>query len=164
MPQAHENGNTKQKIEELRNSIKALQNESRQASIDRNSLVQQQKAVRKQISTLISETQQLRKTRDELTSEVKAEKGKRTELNSQIKEKVTEIKTLSPSKKSERNAAQIKYEINRINKKIETECVSFEKEKQLMKVLHGLEKEYAAAMKEREAFAQKKKYQASLAT
>ncbi len=162
MLESHENKNAKQKIEELRNSITALQLQSKQTYFERDSLIKEQRNIRQQISSLISQTQQLRKTRDALTAEVKTEKNKRSELNTQIKDKFSEIQTLNPQKKGAKNPGFIKHAINALNKKIETEVISFEKEKQLMKQLHALEKEYAAAVKEQAAFAQKKEVSTEL--
>lgn len=162
MLESNENSNADKKISELKDSIHAIQAEEKKFKAEYISLKNQRNSLRNQISLLVAETREIRKARDSLTAEVKAEKTKRGELNSQIKDKFSSIKSLTPAQPGQKNAGMIKHAINAINKKIETEVISFEKEKEMMKTLHKLEKEYAAAMKAQEAYSQKKEVSTEL--
>lgn len=163
MQEAHGNNNASQRIQELRDSLKTIQSEGNKLQTEYYNLKKQRNQVRNEISKLVAETRQIRKTRDNITAEVKAEKEKRGELNTHIKEKITSIHII-PLKKGEKNPSQIKHSMNLINQKIETEVISFEKEKELMKILHKLKKEYDAAMKIQEEYMRKKEASAEINT
>lgn len=103
-----------------------------------------------EISLLIRKTKELRHERDLLTKEVKERKELRSKLNEDISLKVQKVRGVQEIKKQieqssgiKENPMSAKREIDRLNTKIETEGLSFEKEKELMKKIHTLEKKYA---------------------
>ncbi len=92
--------------------------------------------------------------RNALSAAVQQEKKKRDELNKIISEKVKEAKSLQGDKKEEaRHPEELRKQIAGLEKRIETEGLSFDKEKQLMKTINTLRKQYAAAMKVEESWA-----------
>ncbi len=142
---------TKQ-ADELSNQIKALRKRLHELNDFKEKLFDQRNTVGKQISELIKNVKGIRSERDNLTSEVKMSKEEREKLNNDIKAKTLELKKLT----EERNAANdkaglkedprfLKRELERLNYKIETEAMSFDKETKLMKVIKDLKKKVDAA-------------------
>ena len=108
--------------------------------------------VSKEIHQLISEVKRLKQERDQLTDEVKKHKESRTELNEQLKNKIDEAKKLNAEKKkasgkteSRDNPSYLKRLMDKLEQRIETEALQFEKEKALMKEIKELKKRYTAA-------------------
>jgi phosphoserine phosphatase len=118
----------------------------------RESLFNQKKACSDQIRGLINRIKGTQETRDTLTTSVKLTKEERAKLHDSIKAKQSEF----DKRKLEYDAAvkkanlkgdpaQLKREIERLEHKIETDVVSFEKEKQLMKVIKQMKQQLAGA-------------------
>ncbi|MBI4141939.1 hypothetical protein HY484_03380 [Candidatus Woesearchaeota archaeon] len=162
MSEVNDDKQLRQKIDGLQRSVTFLQSEADKIYASRNSLEKEQRSLRNELKKLIFASQEARKERDALTAEVKEEKTKRSELSAQIKEKIGSVKSLSTDAKIAGSLGRLKHEINVINTKIETEVISFEKEKALMKRLHVLEKEYAAAKKSAESIKERKEVSCEL--
>lgn len=103
----------------------------------------------KTILDRVSEIKGEKSKRNELTAKVRDLKVKRDDLNAKIKERIDELKVLEGSLSgmqgkdgSKENPVEIKKRIERLEFKIETEPMSFEKEKELMKEIKKLKKSY----------------------
>ncbi len=141
--EAHNNSELQAQAQELRNKLSALTEEKERWFAKR-------KEYSEQIKHEIQKIKESLKERNELSSKVHQEKKKRDELNKVISEKIKEAKSLHPEEKTERriNPHELKRQINALEKKIETEGLSFDKEKQLMKTINTLKKQYKAAQDE----------------
>ena len=164
MPEINDDKQLRQKIDELRRTVKALQSEGNKVYGERVAVEKEQRALRSELKKLISESQQARKERDVFTAKVREEKSKRSELGSQIKEKIGVVKSFSKDAHSVGSLNYLKHSMNVINAKIETEVMPFEKEKALMKQLHKFEKEYAEAKKAADLLKQKQASSSELKT
>ena len=139
---------------ELRQEVLLLKTELNQIDEQKEAAFQKKEKYNSQIRGLISAIKEDKHERDKLTKEVKEEKGKREEYNKQIKENISNIKSLEGQKeailkkyKIQNDPSLIKQDIERLEFRIETEAMSFEKEKQLMKSINALRKKYNEAKK-----------------
>ena len=108
------------------------------------------KTLGSEISLCIRRARELRQERNTLTAKVKEKKEERQKLNEQITEKIKRVKELQAQKVQVQsksgmteNPSRIKEELDRLNAKIETDVISFDKERAIMKQIHTLEKKYA---------------------
>ncbi len=113
-----------------------------------------------QIKVEIQKIKDSLEKRNALSATVQQEKKKRDELNKIISDKVKEAKSLKGDKKEEvkveprrLHPEELRKQIAGLEKRIETEGLSFDKEKQLMKTINTLRKQYATAMKAEECWA-----------
>lgn len=106
------------------------------------------------IKVEIGKIKDIIKERDIFTAAVKEDKARRDELNKSFSEKIKCLKKLD----EEQNAilakiakeqkgvkihpSEVRRQISALEKKIETDGISFEKEKELMKIINTLKKEY----------------------
>jgi uncharacterized coiled-coil DUF342 family protein len=136
-------------LDELQPKIRELKQKLNQLNDQKEKAFQQRNPVGKEISKLIHELKQLKQDRDQLTEEVKKLKDNRTGLNEIIKKKIEEAKKLNEERKKStekvgmrESPSQIKRLMDKLEMKIETEVISFEKEKALMKEIKELKKKY----------------------
>ncbi len=97
------------------------------------------------IASLIEEIKKNKILRDECSKVVKESKQKRDELNAQLKTKIDEQKQFKKEHgelPKGRDPLILKRDIEHMEQTIETNVMSFEKEKQLMKRINDLRKEY----------------------
>ena len=142
---------TKQ-ADELAHQIKTLRGRLNELNDQKEKLFDQRHAVGKEISELIKNVKGIRSERDALTSAVKLTKEEREKLHEDIKKALAESKRLKDEKDAlvkksgvTDDPRFIKRELERLNYKIETEAMSFDKETKLMKVIKDLKKKYDAA-------------------
>ena len=90
--------------------------------------------------------------RDELTKKVKEGKQERDKLNQEIKDKISKLKDLKNEKESilkkyniTEDSSRIKGVIEKLELSIETDAMSFENEKKVMKKIKGLKKKFNEA-------------------
>lgn len=140
--------------EQLRKQAEALQNELRekrkelkQLHDSKEELFHKRQQLRQQISKLINETKALRETRNKLTEEVKQAKTERSKLTENIKGKIGEFKQTDTTVKRGPSTGFLKQQIEKLQFRIETEGLTFEKEKGVMKQIRELEKELKNAQK-----------------
>ncbi|MEK6822457.1 MAG: hypothetical protein AABY13_01400, partial [Nanoarchaeota archaeon] len=140
--QATQMEHLQQEISALRRSLSTINNE-------KESLFSKRQEVGKQISALIRDIKGIRTERDSLTGNVRLSKEEREKLNDEIKHKIDELKTLKDAEQgpAQEDPRRIKREIERLEYKIETDVMSFDKEKQLMKVIKEMKKKCAEAEK-----------------
>ena len=130
-------------ITEQRSTLKQLNDQKEELFSKRN-------PVGKQIAGSIREIKQLRKERDEITIEVKESKKKRDELTKKIKEQISKFQKSSSNKREVRvreSPRALKQQVDKMQYTIETEALSFEKEKGLMKTIRAVEKKLEEAKK-----------------
>lgn len=139
-------------LDELQPRIKALKQRLNELNDQKEKAFQQRNPVGKEISSLIHNIKQLKKDRDSLTDEVKKLKENRTGLNEIIKKKIEEAKKLNAEKKKaadklglKENPGHLKMMMDKLEQKIETDVMSFDKEKAIMKEIKDLKKRYTAA-------------------
>ena len=154
MPTPEERKGLIRQSNELNNEIRQLRSSLNKINDQKEAFFRKKEELNKEISDLIGEIKSSRSERNQLTTSVKESKVKRRELNSEIKKKIDEIKKLNKEKteiarkhKIEEDPAQIKAEIEKLNSRIETEVMSFDKEKAVMKQINSLKKKYGEASK-----------------
>lgn len=142
------------KLGELRREVTALRTELNQADEQKEEWFEKKEELGSRIRGLIRKIKEDREKRNTLTKEVKEEKKERDSLNQEVKDKISAVKELSRekdeiSKKAgfKEDPSDIRRQIERLEFKIETEGLSFEKEKKLMDVIKGLKKRYKEAQK-----------------
>src|SRR3989338_2377567 len=139
-------------VQELKAKLNAINDEKEKWFAKRLEIGNQIKAEIQKIKDSLGK-------RNALSATVQHEKKKRDELNKIISEKVKEAKSLQGDKKEEvkverkMHPEELRKQIAGLEKRIETEGLSFDKEKQLMKTINTLRKQYATAMKAEEGWA-----------
>jgi uncharacterized coiled-coil DUF342 family protein len=135
-----------------REDIRKLQAELNSVNEKKEDWFRKKEECSKQIHALIQSVKTSRDTRNKMTEEVKQSKEKRQGLNVEFKETLDRIKDLSKEKedliskhKLTEDPIRIKREISRLERNLETEVISFEKEKLMMKRINQLRKQYNQA-------------------
>lgn len=150
-----------QNLEKVSHDLQQLKSEAGEIKKDLNSAndmketaYSKKEEVSKTIVQMINSVKELRNRRDSLTNEVKALKEQRQKLNGDLGEKIARIKKLyeerdklglkpQPVAAAHRGPppAILKKEIERLEYKIETEVMSFDKEQKLMKLIKEKKKQ-----------------------
>jgi len=101
----------------------------------------------KEIKDKIKNIRENKTKRNSLTEEVKKHKEKRKEIYDKSKNKISDIKEIGKQERDlirkhniKGNPSRIKEDIDMLESKIETEVISFEKEKEIMKKIKALKK------------------------
>jgi len=143
--QAHELDLLREQIRSLRSQISTINDE-------KEALFQKKKELVSKRTTVVKEIKDFRSQRDGLTTTVKELKTARTTLNQQIKDKIAHIKDLQQKKDElviklniKEDPLKIRRQIEHLNMRVETEALSFEKEKEVMKAIRDLRKKYDSA-------------------
>ncbi len=161
-------GDVKAQIQDIKNKLNAINTEKEQWFAKRNDFSQQIKAE-------IGKIKESAKSRDTLTSSVQEVKKRRDELNKQIAEKIKVAKTMQGSvqkttqekegsSKPYINAEELRRQIAGMEKKIETEGLTFEKEKELMKKIKSIKKQYDEAKKVSESWGKSRELSKEIST
>lgn len=134
---------TQKQIESLQHEISELRKRLSDINQEKETLFGTRHEIGKQISTLIKDVKGIRTQRDSLTGTVRLSKDEREKLNDEIRTKIEEVKKLkaiAPQPKEHDDPRRLRREIERLDYKIETEVMSFDKEKQIMKTIKELKK------------------------
>lgn len=138
--------------DELNHEIRKLRSRLSELNDQKEKLFDQRNHIAKEISELIKNVKGIRTERDSMTSEVKLSKEEREKLNDDIKKAIADAKKLTTErdeliKKSgvKDDPRFLKRELERLNYKIETEAMSFDKETKLMKVIKDMQKKLNAS-------------------
>lgn len=136
-------------IKNLKAEVTNVRSELNDLDAQKESWFEKKKAASKDIVLLISEITKFKQKRDDLTNQVKELKKERDEKNTVVKDMSSEMKRLdsereelSKGQKLDFDPMKIKAQIEMIERKIETEGVSFNKEKVMMKQIKDLRKKY----------------------
>lgn len=147
---------SKQERKELNKKLKDFRDEVADIREDLNLLNEEKEKwfkkrndISNKIKVSIKELKFAKGERDNLTKQVKDSKQRRGELNEDIKKKIEDIKKLNSEKndiakkyKIEGDPSKIKEEIERLEFILETNVMSFDKEKALMKQIKDKKKQY----------------------
>lgn len=137
------------KLDEIKKEVSSLRDELNSIDSRKEAMFEKKEKFRKEVSDIISDVKDSKSKRNSLTKEVKDKKGRREELNRQIKDKIEEIKKLGEKKKAiekkhniKGNPSMIKEQIDRLESRVETEVMSFNREQQIMKSIKDLKKQF----------------------
>ncbi|MBI2523317.1 hypothetical protein HYW19_02935 [Candidatus Woesearchaeota archaeon] len=138
-------------LDELKSDVNFLKKEMNKTNGDKESWYSRKEEISRGIREKINAIKQNREKRDSLTGKVRELKEKRAKLNDELRKKVFELTGLKKQsadlmKKSKITyPSKIKTDIDSIESKLETEVMSFDKEKELSKKLKLLKKSLADA-------------------
>ncbi len=137
----------KKEVSELRRQLADLGRQKEEAFKKKNGFSQQ-------IRALITDIKDSRSTRDQFTRQVADSKERRGHLNDELRQKIEEAKKLNKERedivkkhKIQGDPAQLKAEIERLERRIETEGLSFDKEQKVMKEIKEKKRLYDGAKK-----------------
>lgn len=138
-------------LDKLRSEINASRKELNKINDEKELWFEKKEDLSGNIRKKIGNIKENRNKRDSLTKKVRELKEKRNALNQEARKKISELKKLKEemrnlSKKSKiKDPYKLKGEIDKIEVKLETEAMSFEKEKDLSKRLKQLKKSFNEA-------------------
>lgn len=140
------------KFGEAKNEVKKLKDRLNEVNALKEGWFEKKEKSGKDISRLLKQVREAKSRRDALVKEIKEKKERREEYNNKIKKNIEEIKRLESEKREiikkyniRGDPSKIKEESQKLEMMIETEALSFEKEKELMKKIKGLKKNYKDA-------------------
>jgi len=125
---------------------KELKQKLQQLEAEKSTYVAERKSLGGQLSPLLQKAKQLREERNALTQAVRKEKQEREKLHTELKKHSSVLKELSSVKQEDRKGPSpgfLKQQIEKLEHKIETEALSFDKETAIMKQIKKLKKEYS---------------------
>jgi len=133
-------------LEKLKTEINSINRELNKINDVKESSFRKKYILSRDIRKNIAYIKESRRKRDSLTKKVKELKEKRNKLNEDIKKKISEAVRLNEGAKRLGKKLKIfdpqglKGDIDRIETKLETEAMPFEKEKEISKKLKALKK------------------------
>ena len=135
----------KKEINELKNNLNSLDEQ-------KEKWFSKKEECGSEIRGLIKKIKESKQKRDELTKKVKEDKQERDKLNQEIKDKISKLKELNKEKELilekyniTEDPSRIKEVIDKLDLSIETDAMSFENEKKVMKKIKGLKKKFGEA-------------------
>ncbi len=135
------------KLNGLKKEISELKVSLNQVDEQKEKWFRDKEAFSRKIKDLIKEIREDKAKRNSLTDEVKKHKEKRKELNEKSKSKISDILKINQKEKEvirkhhiKGDPSAIRAEMDRLELRIETEVMSFDKEKGIMKQIKGLKK------------------------
>ena len=142
----------KELVEELNNhrvEISKLRNTLNELDKEKESWFGKKEALSAKIKESIRKIKDNKTKRDSFTNEVKELKLKRDLLNKELSSKSSELEKLKKDRDEDSKSldvrespSRLKQQMDKLEFKIETDTVSFEKEKELMKKIKVLKKDY----------------------
>ncbi|MBS3125963.1 hypothetical protein J4453_00780 [Candidatus Woesearchaeota archaeon] len=161
MPSPHEEREVVKKLDEINHAVSELRSRLNELNQQKEVWFEKKEAVSSQIRELISRVKTNRSQRNALTDKVRQAKTERERLHAVIKGKAGTVKTLNEQKQgllkkhdAPGNPAYIRDEIDRLEHYLETNVISFEKEKELMKKINALKKRFAESSENAALWAQ----------
>ncbi len=137
------------KLNNGKNEISRLREELNNLNEQKEAWFRKKSEVGKKIADLIRQSKSSKSKRNEFTQQVKNLKTERNQFSDKIKAKISELKGMKAERdalisklKSKENPRELKSEIKKLEYKMETEVMSFDKERQLMKKIKELKKRY----------------------
>ncbi len=143
-------------LDSLKKEISGLRSNLNSINDEKESWFRKKEEIGSKIRELIAVVKENKAKRNELTGNVRLNKEKRQELHDSIAKRIKEIKDSEPEKgageeqKKSREVPNIHFverQLETLNRKIETEVMSFDKEQALMKKIKELKKQKAEAKK-----------------
>ena len=147
------------KLNKCKKEIKTLRHRLNQINEEKESWFKRKLDFSKSISRLIGKVKNFKFRRDKTTKEVKVEKSKRDKFNEEIRARISEFKKLNQIKIElqkklgiKDDPSVIKDRIAKLETVIETEAISFDKEKQIMKEIKDLKKKFTGTKEMKKIF------------
>ena len=135
---------TKEEINPKKTSSRDLH----QIDIEKEKFFADKERLSKEVAEKIDLIKSLKRKRDDLTRSVRGLKEERKKLNTEIRDQINEFKKIAPKKGERRpgrdsfvNARKLKYEIEKLEEKVETEALSFDKEKKVNDIIKQKKKQ-----------------------
>lgn len=136
-------------LTDLKKDIKELRDKLNEVSEQKEKWFRKKEEFNRKISEVITDIKSSKQARNVFTKQVKEGKEKREEFNKTLKDKVVEVKKLNEEKDKimqkhniKGDPGRFKEDIDKLERKMETEPMSFDKEKELMKKIKALKKKY----------------------
>ena len=136
-------------LNELNKEIYNLRDNLNKIDEEKEFWFDKKEKLRKEISRLVIDVKDIKHIKDDANVEIKKLKEQRENYNKKVRELIAKIKELNKSKiefikknKVEVDPELVKREIDRLEFRIETEALSMNKEKSLMKKIKDLKKVY----------------------
>ena len=148
---AQERHELMQRVEDLKKEVEVLREQLN--AQDPEGLFSERQRIDREVRELIKEVEAERKDRDSMVGEIKGLKDQRDTLHEQVKKKSEEHVVLADQKKGISQQAGVpdpdflRREMRRLEYKIETEALPFDKETVLMKKIKELKKKFVEAQK-----------------
>jgi phosphoserine phosphatase len=137
-----------QEVEDYRKKVVEARRNLNLADKQKEEWFGRKESISKDISDTINKIKSMRVERNKLTNKVKELKGEREKYGKFIKNKVEEFKRLAKERsqiskkyKIKTNPARIKEEILKLEEKLETEALEFDKEKKIVGVIKSKKKQ-----------------------
>ncbi len=134
----------------LNSEIKELQVRLNKVNEEKEQWFSKKESLKKEVSLLIYEINKIKSSTGKIYSEFEKNKQERDSYNNLVKEQIKNIKGLNQKKSDLVKQYKIKGDplrvlniIENLEKKIETEAPSFEKEKEIMKKINALKKHHS---------------------
>src|SRR3989344_2204163 len=132
---------------EFERTISELKSKYNVLYSEKESLANKRSEVGSNIRTVIKQVQSVKKERNALNDQIKEIKVQRDSKNNSIRELIEKAKAVNINKTpGAKNPSQLKRELDALNMKYQTEALSFDKEKKLMKIIKDVKKEYNKAV------------------
>ena len=142
-----------QEFQEKKSTLARLRQQYNFISQEKEKLFQELRVLRDKLKPKNDAIKALKAERDAFTAQVKEAKKERDVLNQVVKEKAGVIKEVDKKKKelldadSTESPGSLQAQIKRLETKLETEVMPFEKEKELNKVIKELKAKFKQAEK-----------------
>ncbi|MAF51153.1 MAG: hypothetical protein CMH64_03605 [Nanoarchaeota archaeon] len=132
---------TSKDFSSLSRDISNLRSELNKINVEKEKWFKRKEDLKGEVLKLINEVKKLRDKKEIATKEIKKLKQERDRNNKEVKENISKIKKLDSPKDNVDNKF-VKSQIEKLETSIETEALSLTKEKQIMKQINKLKKEY----------------------
>ncbi len=136
------------RFNELKQEIRILNEQLKRASEEKEVWYKKKKDLRDQIELLIKEANEIKLKKNKTFGEVKQFKDQRDKYNKEVQDLISQIRDITQKKEDAHkkygaiDSARIKNKIDELERKIETEALSFKKEQKLMKEINKLKNSY----------------------
>ena len=137
------------KLDEIKKDINSLRNNLNKIDKEKESWFDKKEQLKKEISKFVKEIKDIKYNKDHANVTIKGLKEERDNYNKKVKELISKIKELNKNKIDFINKNKVKFDPEQIKKKIdelefriETDVLSMDKEKSLMKQIKALKKIY----------------------
>jgi len=134
---------------ELEKSIQELKEQLSQLNIEKEKYFREKENFKKQILFIIGDVKKIKSEKDKSSISLKDLKESRDMHNRKVKELIEKIKKINEQKRElskkynlREDPSMIKEQINSLDLKVETEALTLNKEKQVMREIKELKKKY----------------------
>lgn len=135
-------------VRNLRDEVSRLKNQLNELNVQKEQWFSTKERLKKDISELIQKIRIFKSTKDKTDIQARDLKKKRDDYNKQVQDLIKKFKELNSKKQNILKAKQIKFDpatiikkIEELDFKLETEAISFTKEKQMMVQIKAFKKQ-----------------------